>query len=76
MALQAAEVLEGPHVVTSGTASVDATPDIATPAIEVSVSQRRRPAKAKRVAQYLISCRKQHREERHQRRQPAHPAGI
>lgn len=36
--VQAAEVPEGPHVVTSGTASVDATPDIATIAIEVSVS--------------------------------------
>lgn len=40
MALQAAEVPEGPHVITSGTASVDATPDIATLAIEVSVSSK------------------------------------
>ena len=40
MALQAAELPEGPHVVTSGTASVDATPDIATLAIEVSVSSK------------------------------------
>ncbi len=38
LALQAAELPAGPHVVTSGTASVDATPDIATLAIEVSVS--------------------------------------
>jgi len=37
---QAAEVPEGPHVVTSGTASVDATPDIATLAIEVNVSSK------------------------------------
>ncbi|MEL5328301.1 oxidative stress defense protein [Serratia ureilytica] len=57
MALQAAEVPEGPHVVTSGTASVDATPDIATLAIEVSVSSKD-AAQAKkqvdeRVAQYF-----------------------
>ncbi|PLR31254.1 oxidative stress defense protein [Chimaeribacter californicus] len=38
--VQAAEVPEGPHVVTSGTASVDATPDIATLAIEVNVSSK------------------------------------
>lgn len=57
LALQAAEVPEGPHVVTSGTASVDATPDIATLAIEVSVSAKD-AAQAKkqvdeRVAQYF-----------------------
>lgn len=57
MALQAAELPEGPHVVTSGTASVDATPDIATLAIEVSVSSKD-AAQAKkqvdeRVAQYF-----------------------
>lgn len=54
---QAAEVPEGPHVVTSGTSSVDATPDIATLAIEVSVSSKD-PAQAKkqvdeRAAQYF-----------------------
>ena len=38
--VQAAEVPEGPHVVTSGTASVDATPDIATLAIEVNASSK------------------------------------
>ncbi|WP_114194612.1 oxidative stress defense protein [Edaphovirga cremea] len=38
VALNAAELPEGPHVVTSGTASVDATPDIATLAIEVNIS--------------------------------------
>ncbi|CAI0710234.1 MULTISPECIES: oxidative stress defense protein [Serratia] len=57
LALQAAEVPEGPHVVTSGTSSVDATPDIATLAIEVSVSSKD-AAQAKkqvdeRVAQYF-----------------------
>lgn len=40
LAVQAAELPEGPHVVTSGTASVDATPDIATLAIEVNVSSK------------------------------------
>ncbi|CAI0991011.1 oxidative stress defense protein [Serratia quinivorans] len=57
LALQAAEVPEGPHVVTSGTSSVDATPDIATLAIEVNVSSKD-AAQAKkqvdeRVAQYF-----------------------
>ncbi|MDW5502060.1 oxidative stress defense protein [Pseudomonas lundensis] len=57
LALQAAEVPEGPHVVTSGTSSVDAIPDIATLAIEVSVSSKD-AAQAKkqvdeRVAQYF-----------------------
>lgn len=56
-ALQAAEVPEGPHVVTSGTSSVDAKPDIATLTIEVSVSSKD-AAQAKkqvdeRVAQYF-----------------------
>ncbi|MBW7982937.1 oxidative stress defense protein [Enterobacillus tribolii] len=36
--LQAAELPEGPHVVTSGTASVEATPDIATLTIVVTAS--------------------------------------
>ncbi|AKA38193.1 oxidative stress defense protein [Yersinia ruckeri] len=57
LVLQAAELPEGPHVITSGTASVDATPDIATLAIEVSVSAKD-AAEAKkqvdaRVAQYF-----------------------
>lgn len=54
---QAAEVPEGPHVVTSGTASVEATPDIATIAIEVSVSAKDAADAKKqvdtRVAQYF-----------------------
>lgn len=37
-ALQAAELPEGPHVVTSGSASVEAAPDIATLTIVVSAS--------------------------------------
>ncbi|MEH0873478.1 oxidative stress defense protein [Pectobacterium cacticida] len=54
---QAAELPEGPHIVTSGTSSVDATPDIARLAIEVSVSSKD-AAEAKkqvdaRVAQYF-----------------------
>ncbi|PKH22661.1 oxidative stress defense protein [Enterobacterales bacterium CwR94] len=51
------ELPNGPHVVTSGQASVDATPDIATLAIEVNVSSKE-AAEAKkqaddRVAQYF-----------------------
>ncbi|WP_158783932.1 oxidative stress defense protein [Pantoea sp. BAV 3049] len=51
------ELPNGPHVVTSGQSSVDATPDIATLAIEVSVSSKE-AAEAKkqadaRVAQYF-----------------------
>ena len=53
----AAELPSGPHIVTSGKATVDATPDIATLAIEVSVSSKE-VADAKkqvddRVAQYF-----------------------
>lgn len=40
MAAQANELPDGPHIVTSGTASVDAVPDIATLAIEVNVARR------------------------------------
>ncbi|MGE9551639.1 oxidative stress defense protein [Erwinia amylovora] len=51
------ELPNGPHVVTSGQSSVEATPDIATLAIEVSVSSKE-AAEAKkqadaRVAQYF-----------------------
>lgn len=57
LALQAAELPEGPHVVTSSTSSVDATPDIATLAIEVSVSSKDAGQAKKqvdeRVAQYF-----------------------
>lgn len=35
---QAAEMPEGPHLVTSGTSSVDATPDIATLTFQVTAS--------------------------------------
>ncbi|MCS5968503.1 SIMPL domain-containing protein [Klebsiella variicola subsp. variicola] len=38
MAAQASELPDGPHIVTSGTASVAAVPDIATLAIEVNVA--------------------------------------
>lgn len=38
MAVQANELPNGPHIVTSGTASVAAVPDIATLAIEVNVA--------------------------------------
>lgn len=55
--VQANELPNGPHIVTSGTASVDATPDIATLAIEVNVSAKDAAFAKKqadeRVAQYL-----------------------
>ncbi len=38
MAAQANELPDGPHIVTSDTASVAAVPDIATLAIEVNVA--------------------------------------
>ncbi|XTZ39112.1 oxidative stress defense protein [Salmonella enterica] len=57
MAVQASELPDGPHIVTSGTASVDATPDIATLAIEVNVAAKDAASAKKqaddRVAQYL-----------------------
>lgn len=46
---QAGELPNGPHVITSGHASVDATPDIATLTIEVSVSAKE-AAEAKKQA--------------------------
>ncbi|MDN8600369.1 oxidative stress defense protein [Citrobacter sp. S2-9] len=57
MSVQANELPAGPHIVTSGTASVDATPDIATLAIEVNVAAKDAATAKKqadeRVAQYL-----------------------
>ncbi|VTN11633.1 26 kDa periplasmic immunogenic protein precursor [Raoultella terrigena] len=57
MAAQANELPNGPHIVTSGTASVAAAPDIATLAIEVNVAAKDAASAKKqaddRVAQYL-----------------------
>lgn len=57
ISVQANELPAGPHIVTSGTASVDATPDIATLAIEVNVAAKDAATAKKqadeRVAQYL-----------------------
>lgn len=57
MSAQASELPEGPHVVTSGTASVDAVPNIATLSIEVNVAAKDAATAKKqadeRVAQYL-----------------------
>lgn len=57
MAAQANELPDGPHIVTSGTASVDAVPDIATFAIEVNVAAKDAATAKKqadeRVAQYI-----------------------
>ena len=57
MSVQASELPDGPHIITSGTSSVDAVPDIATLAIEVNI-QAKDAATAKkqaddRVAEYL-----------------------
>lgn len=57
MAVQANELPDGPHIVTSGTASVDAVPDIAILAIEVNVTAKDAASAKKqadeRVAQYI-----------------------
>ncbi|HDS9302909.1 TPA: oxidative stress defense protein [Klebsiella quasipneumoniae subsp. similipneumoniae] len=57
MAAQASDLPDGPHIVTSGTASVAAVPDIATLAIEVNVAAKDAASAKKqaddRVAQYL-----------------------
>ncbi|WP_318385748.1 oxidative stress defense protein [Enterobacter sp.] len=57
VSVQANELPNGPHIVTSGTASVDAVPDIATLAIEVNVAAKDAASAKKqaddRVAQYL-----------------------
>lgn len=57
MSVQANELPNGPHDITSGTASVDAVPDVATLAIEVNVAAKDAATAKKqaddRVAQYL-----------------------
>ncbi len=57
MSVQANELPDGPHIVTSGTASVAAVPDIATLAIEVNIAAKDAASAKKqadqRVAQYL-----------------------
>ncbi len=62
MAAQASELPDGPRIVTSGTASVAAVPDIATLAIEVNVSAKDAASAKKqaddRVAQYLSSSKR------------------
>lgn len=58
VSVQANELPNGPHIVTSGTASVDAVPDVATLAIEVNVAAKDAASAKKqaddRVAQYLF----------------------
>lgn len=53
-ALQAAELPEGPHVFTSGTASVDAVPDMATLTIEVSISAKDAAQAKKQVDERVV----------------------
>ena len=68
VSVQANELPNGPHIVTSGTASVDAVPDVATLAIEVNVAAKDAASQETaddRVAQYLSfleqnGCEKRH----------------
>lgn len=56
MAAQANELPDGPHIVTSGTASVDAVPDIATLRLKLTHAKDAATAKKQadeRVAQYI-----------------------
>lgn len=78
MAAQASELPDGPHIVTSGTASVAAVPDIATLAIEVNVSAKDAASAKKqaddRVAQYLSFLEKSGIAKGHQLGESAYPA--
>ncbi len=62
VSVQASELPDGPHLVTSGTASVSAVPDMATLAIEVRVSAKDAAAAKKqvdeRVAEYMAFLQK------------------
>ncbi|MBP9642809.1 MAG: oxidative stress defense protein [Budvicia sp.] len=57
LAVQAAELPEGPHIVTTGTGSIDVAPDMATLLIEVSVTNKEASVAKKqndeRVAKYM-----------------------
>lgn len=57
VSVQANELPNGPHIVTSGTASVDAAPDVATLAIEVNVAAKmlRQPRNRPTIALRNIS---------------------
>lgn len=80
MAAQANELPDGPHIVTSGTASVDAVPDIATLAIEVNVAAKDAATAKKqadeRVAQYISSLNSIRSRKRYQLSELTHPARL
>jgi uncharacterized protein YggE len=77
VSVQANELPDGPHIVTSGTASVDAVPDIATLAIEVNVAAKD-AASAKKQADdrvaYLSFLEQNGVGKRYQLCEPAYPA--
>lgn len=80
MAAQANELPDGPHIVTSGTASVDAVPDIATLAIEVNVAAKDAATAKKqadeRVAQYISFLELNQIAKRYQLSEFTHPARL
>ena len=81
VSVQANELPNGPHIVTSGTASVDAVPDVATLAIEVNVAAKDAASAKKqaddRVAQYLSFLEQNGvAKKRHQLCEPAYPTGL
>lgn len=80
MAAQANELPDGPHIVTSGTASVDAVPDIATLAIEVNVAAKDAATAKKqadeRVAQYISFLNSIRSRKRYQLSELTHPARL
>lgn len=80
MAAQANELPDGPHIVTSGTASVDAVPDIATLAIEVNVAAKDAATAKKqadeRVAQYISFLELNQIAKRYQLSELTHPARL
>lgn len=78
VSVQASELPDGPHIVTSGTASVDAVPDVATLAIEVNVAAKMPLLPRSRLTIVLrnisLSWSRTVSLKRHQLCQPAYPA--
>jgi uncharacterized protein YggE len=78
VSVQANELPDGPHIVTSGTASVDAVPDIATLAIEVNVAAKDAASAKNRLTIALrnisLSSNRTVSRKRYQLREPAYPA--
>jgi hypothetical protein len=78
VSVQANELPDGPHIVTSGTASVDAVPDVATLAIEVNVAAKDAASAKSRLTIALrnisLSSNRTVSRKRYQLREPAYPA--